>query len=437
MLNILSTTALRLPLCALPLVLSWNLATAPAYAQATTALASTQSQTQNDQTLSQAQIQQLVAPIALYPDALLTQVLMASTYPLEVVEAARWSRDNPTMKGPALETAMQAQSWDPSIKALTSVPQTLQMMNDKLNWTQQLGDAFLAQQQSVLDAVQTLRAEAQAAGNLQSTPQQVVTTAPPPAGQIDTTVQQPIVIEPVNPDVYYVPVYNPAIVYGAWDYPAYQPFYWSPPGFVASNVVSFAAGIAVGAAIWGNCDWWHHSVIINVNRYNVFNHTNINITNNVWVHNPAHRGNVPYRNAAVAERFGRGNEAATRNAFRDNPNVERTDPLRDRSVVQPDDGSRDRADAQRERAPLGQVDPQRPDLRRLDGQDEATKAAEDRMNADLRRPGEDHRIDDGAFTDRPRREDGDNVMQDRRMPSSHPERRTDGGFHEDFGFRRH
>ena len=437
MLNILSTTALRLPLCALPLVLSWNLATAPAYAQATTALASTQSQTQNDQTFSQAQIQQLVAPIALYPDALLTQVLMASTYPLEVVEAARWSRDNPTMKGPALETAMQAQSWDPSIKALTSVPQTLQMMNDKLNWTQQLGDAFLAQQQSVLDAVQTLRAEAQAAGNLQSTPQQVVTTAPPPAGQIDTAVQQPIVIEPVNPDVYYVPVYNPAIVYGVWDYPAYQPFYWSPPGFVASNVVSFAAGIAVGAAIWGNCDWWHHGVIINVNRYNVFNHTNINITNNVWVHNPAHRGNVPYRNAAVAERFGRGNEAAARNAFRDNPNVERTDPLRDRSVVEPDDGSRDRADAQRERAPLGQVDPQRPDLRRLDGQDEATKAAEDRMNADLRRPGEDHRIDDGAFTDRPRREDGDNVMQDRRMPSSHPERRTDGGFHEDFGFRRH
>jgi hypothetical protein len=437
MLNILSTTALRLPLCALPLVLSWNVATAPAYAQAPTVLASTQSQTQNDQTFSQAQIQQLVAPIALYPDALLTQVLMASTYPLEVVEAARWSRDNPTMKGPALETAMQAQSWDPSIKALTSVPQTLQMMNDKLNWTQQLGDAFLAQQQSVLDAVQTLRAEAQAAGNLQSTPQQVVTTAPPPAGQIDTAVQQPIVIEPVNPDVYYVPVYNPAIVYGAWDYPAYQPFYWSPPGFVASNVVSFAAGIAVGAAIWGNCDWWHQGVIINVNRYNVFNHTNINITNNVWVHNPAHRGNVPYRNAAVAERFGRGNEAAARNAFRDNPNVERTDPLRDRSVVEPDDGSRDRADAQRERAPLGQVDPQRPDLRRLDGQDQATKAAEDRMNADLRRPGEDHRIDDGAFTDRPRREDGDNVMQDRRMPSSHPERRTDGGFHEDFGFRRH
>jgi hypothetical protein len=436
MLNILSTTALRLPLCALPLVLSWNLATAPAYAQATTALASTQSQTQNDQTFSQAQIQQLVAPIALYPDALLTQVLMASTYPLEVVEAARWSRDNPTMKGPALETAMQAQSWDPSIKALTSVPQTLQMMNDKLDWTQQLGDAFLAQQQSVLDAVQTLRAEAQAAGNLQSTPQQVVTTAPPPAGQIDAGVQQPIVIEPVNPDVYYVPVYDPAVAYGAWDYPANQPFYWSPPGFVASNVVSFAAGVAVGAAIWGNCDWWHHNVIINVNRYNIFNHTNINITNNVWVHNPAHRGNVPYRNAAVAERFGRSNEAAARNVFRDDPIIERTDPLRDRSVVQPDDGSKDRADVQRERAPQGQFDPPRSDLRRVDGQGEEAKAADDRMNPDIRRPGGDRRMEDGAFTDSPRREDGDNGMLDRRMPSFHPERRTDGGFHEDFGLRR-
>jgi Protein of unknown function (DUF3300) len=436
MLNILSTTALRLPLCALPLVLSWNLATAPAYAQATTALASTQSQTQNDQTFSQAQIQQLVAPIALYPDALLTQVLMASTYPLEVVEAARWSRDNPTMKGPALETAMQAHSWDPSIKALTSVPQTLQMMNDKLDWTQQLGDAFLAQQQSVLDAVQTLRAEAQAAGNLQSTPQQVVTTAPPPAGQIDAGVQQPIVIEPVNPDVYYVPVYDPAVAYGAWDYPANQPFYWSPPGFVASNVVSFAAGVAVGAAIWGNCDWWHHNVIINVNRYNIFNHTNINITNNVWVHNPAHRGNVPYRNAAVAERFGRSNEAAARNVFRDDPIIERTDPLRDRSVVQPDDGSKDRADVQRERAPQGQFDPPRSDLRRVDGQGEEAKAADDRMNPDIRRPGGDRRMEDGAFTDSPRREDGDNGMLDRRMPSFHPERRTDGGFHEDFGLRR-
>src|SRR5262249_800207 len=105
-----------------------------------------------------AQLDQLVAPIALYPDALLSQVLMASTYPLEVVEAAGWSGDNAGVKGQALQDAMQKQSWDPSVKALTAVPQTLQMMSDKIDWTQQLGDAFLAQQQDVLDAVQRLRA---------------------------------------------------------------------------------------------------------------------------------------------------------------------------------------------------------------------------------------------------------------------------------------
>src|SRR5206468_3653146 len=118
---------------------------------------------------SAGQLEQLVAPIALYPDSLLSQVLMASTYPLEVVEAARWSQANSGVTGPALEDAMQKQAWDPSVKALAAVPQTLQMMSDKLDWTQQLGDAFLAQQQGVLDAVQRLRARAEAAGNLQTT----------------------------------------------------------------------------------------------------------------------------------------------------------------------------------------------------------------------------------------------------------------------------
>ena len=318
----------RLALCAAPLMLVWGLATAPVRAQDATPPGQNQSQASTEQKLPEEQVEQLVAPIALYPDPLLTQVLMASTYPLEVVEAARWSRDNPSVTGQALQDAMQAQSWDPSVKTLTAVPQTLQMMSDKLDWTQQLGDAFLAQQQDVLDAVQKLRAEAQAAGNLQSTPQQIVTTAPTPIGGAATSPEQPIVIEPVNPDVYYVPVYNPAVAYGAWNFAAYPPFYWSPPGFVASNVVSFAAGVAVGSAIWGGCDWWHHNVIINVNRYNVFNRTNVNITNNIWSHNPEHRGNVPYRNAAVADRFGRANEVASREAFRDRFDVEHPDVSR-------------------------------------------------------------------------------------------------------------
>jgi len=370
----ISTKLCRLALCAAPLVLVWNFSTAPARAQDTTAPVQTQSQTQNGETFSQAQIQQLVAPIALYPDPLLTQVLMASTYPLEVVEAARWSRDNPSIKEQALENAMQDQSWDPSVKALAAVPQTLQMMNAKLDWTQQLGDAFLAQQQDVLNAVQKLRAEAQAAGNLRSTPQQVVTTEPAPIGVPVSGARQPIVIEPVNPDVYYVPVYNPAVVYGAWDYPAYQPFYWSPPGFVASNIVSFTAGVAVGAAIWGGCDWWNHNVIINVNRYNVFNRTNVNITNNVWRHDPAHRGNVPYRNAALAERFGRSNEAAARDAFRDHVDAQQGDVFRDRPDAQRDDAFR-RAEGNADRRLVPAMPDHRDDNIRRDAGERAVDRA--------------------------------------------------------------
>ena len=314
-----TTKAARWPAAsAIPLLLIWSVALTPARGQE--AAAQTQSSTQDK--LPEGQVEQLVAPIALYSDSLLTQVLMASTYPLEVVEAARWSHDNPTLTGNALSQAMQVQSWDPSVKALTAVPQTLQMMSEKLDWTQQLGDAFLTQQPDVLAAVQRLRAEAQVAGNLQSSPQQTVTTAPVPSELAYADVSRPIVIEPANPDVYYVPVYDPAVAYGAWDYPAYPPFYWSPPGFVASNVVSFAAGVAVGAAIWGECDWWHHNVVINVNRYNIFNHASISVANHTWVHDPAHRQGVPYRNANMTSRFGGVNETAARDALKDRIDVQ-------------------------------------------------------------------------------------------------------------------
>jgi Protein of unknown function (DUF3300) len=417
----ISMKACRLALCAAPLMMIWNVATVPARAQDAPAPAVTQSQPQNEPTLSQAQIAQLVAPVALYPDPLLTQVLMASTYPLEVVEAARWSHDNPAVKGRALETAMQDQSWDPSVKALTAVPQTLEMMSDKLAWTEELGDAFLAQQQDVLNAVQKLRAEAQAAGNLKSTPQQVVTTEPAPSGVVASGGQPPIVIEPVNPDVYYVPVYNPAVVYGGWAYPAYQPFYWSPPGFIASNVVSFAAGVAVGAAIWGGCDWWNHNVFINVNRYNVFNHTNINIANNVWVHNPAHRGNVPYRNAAVAERFGRSDQAAARDAMRARVDVQHDDIFKDHADVQRDDAFRGME---------GKTD----DAARKDDADRRTAPAmTERRDDDVRKADADRRIDRPMPERRdaaPERQDARRDFMRSRAQIFRPERRPmGGGFH--------
>jgi hypothetical protein len=246
---------------------------------------------------TQEELDQLLAPIALYPDALLAQILMASTYPLEVIEAARWSKANPDVKGKALEEALQKQSWDPSVKALAAVPQVLEMMNEQLSWMQQLGDAFLAQQEDVMKTVQMLRKKAQEAGNLKSSKELNVTSK----GSGDQTI---IIIQPAEPEVYYVPVYDPAFIYGPWWYPAYPPYYWYPPGYVARPGFWFGAGIIVGGAIWGGCDWRHYNVNINVNNYNKYNHTNITNTN--WQHNVDHRKGVAYRDTAVQQRYGQG-----------------------------------------------------------------------------------------------------------------------------------
>ncbi|MGE0735516.1 MAG: DUF3300 domain-containing protein [Alphaproteobacteria bacterium] len=253
-------------------------------------------QTTQQTPLNDQQLEQLLAPIALYPDALLAQVLTASTYPLEVVQANRWVKANPAAKGKVLEDAMQLQPWDPSVKALTSVPQVLAMMDQKLDWTQQLGDAFLAQQEDVMRAVQVLRERARAAGRLQTTPQQVVTTR--------IIEQQTIVyIEPANPEIIYVPVYDPYVIYGPWPYPAYPPYYWYPPGYVARNVISFGLGLFVGSIIWGEFDWRDRRVIINVDRYNRYNRTRIDSP--IWRHDPVHRRAVPYRDPVVRQRFDR------------------------------------------------------------------------------------------------------------------------------------
>ena len=199
------------------------------------------------QRLSTAKLEQLVAPIALHPDALLSQIMMASTYPLEVVEAARWVTANPKITDKSLEEAMLKQSWDPSVKSLTAFPQVLQMMNDQLSWMQQLGDAFLAQQKDLLDAVQALRAKAAAQGKLATTKKQKVKTQTIKA---DTGKQHTvIIIEPSDPKVIYVPAYDPTIVYGTWPYAAYPPYYWYPPGYVARRVFWFGAGIVYGHAL--------------------------------------------------------------------------------------------------------------------------------------------------------------------------------------------
>ena len=260
------------------------------------------------------ELEQIVAPIALHPDDLIAQILMASTYPLEVVQAERWAKQNASLKGDALTKALEAQDWDPSVKSLVNFPQVLTMMSEKLDWTQKLGDAFLADQKKVLDTIQSMRAKAQSAGNLKTTKEQIV------------IVEEKIIkIEPANPQVIYVPTYNPTVVYGAWPYPAYPPYAYYPPGYMAGSAFWFAAGVGMGAAwgyAWGNSNW-------NGGDVNINNSRNTNINNNIdrgkyaknqpaggqgkWQHNAEHRKGVSYRDQGTAQKF---NKASTNDAIK-------------------------------------------------------------------------------------------------------------------------
>jgi uncharacterized membrane protein YgcG len=333
----------------------------------------------------------MLAPIALYPDSLLVQILMASTYPLEIVEAARWAKANQNLKGDPLTTVLEKQNWDPSVKSLVNFPSVLAMMNDKLDWTQKLGDAFLSQEKGVMDTVQKLRAKAQAQGTLKSTDQQKVTTQ-----------AQTIIIEPASPQVVYIPAYNPAVVYGPWMYPAYPPYPYYPPGAViGASVVSFGVGVAVGAAwgyAWGGCNWNHGSVNVNVNQNNTINNNinrnkytnnaNVSQTNNInranisqntaninrnntnkvggggsteWQHDPAHRKGVAYRDNATQQKYGQQRDRGStdaRNDYRGRTPDDRgrTGQANDRQGMQDrkDVQGRDRPDAQDRKGIPGQ-----------------------------------------------------------------------------------
>ncbi|KPK94615.1 MAG: hypothetical protein AMJ94_01145, partial [Deltaproteobacteria bacterium SM23_61] len=245
------------------------------------------------------EIDQLMAPIALYPDNLLAQVLAASTYPLEIVQAARFVQQNKDLKGEKLMAAAKDKDWDPSVKAMLEFPDVLAMMNEKLEWTEKLGNAFLSQQKDVMTSVQRLRQKAQESGNLKTTKEQKVIV------EEQTKV---IVIEPANPQVVYVPAYNPTVVYGVWAYPAYPPYPVYPYGYAATAAFSFAVGVAVGAA-WGGyggwgCGWGNNEVDVNVNKQNTFTQNNYNNSQKYqkketgnkqnWQHNPEHRKGAQY-----------------------------------------------------------------------------------------------------------------------------------------------
>ena len=321
---------------------------------------------------SKEQLDQMLAPIALYPDSLLSQVLMASTYPADVTEAAKWSKANPSQKGDAAVKAVESKGWDPAVASLVAFPQALAMMAEKPEWVQTVGDAFLAQPEAVMDSVQRLRASAQSAGNLKSNEQQKVIVE-----QAPQTQQTIIKIEPAQPQVVYVPVYNPTVVYGPWPYTAYPPYYWPTPGYAFGNAlvsgIAFGTGIAITNAIWGGFDWGRRDVDINVNRYN-----NINVNrqldvkqNNVkWEHNAGNRKGVPYRDAKSREKFDRTVAGADdrkefrgkdpqRDASRDKAQAAMkdrgVDPAKGREQLQKDPQARDRAQAAVKDADRGQA----------------------------------------------------------------------------------
>jgi hypothetical protein len=294
--------------------------------------------------LSGDQLESLVAPIALYPDALLAQCLVASTYPVELIQAQQWVAKNPSLKGDALSNAAMKQDWDPSIQALTGIPDALKMMTQDIKWTVDVGNAFLAQQSDVMDAVQRLRTKAKDGGKLESTEQQKVETRVVEQKQV-------IVIEQSSPDVIYVPSYSPTVIWGAPAYYPWPPLYYPP--YYGGAWFAWGAGVAIGIGIaggWG-CGWGHNDITINNN--NNFNRNEINHNrgegnrgqgnrgqgdrgqgnrgqggrgqggaqakggSSNWSHNPSHRGGAPYGDRASASKFGgqtRGEFSQSRNA---------------------------------------------------------------------------------------------------------------------------
>jgi hypothetical protein len=273
---------------------------------------------------SKEELHQMLAPIALYPDPLITQIMMASTYPLEIVQAAQWQKSNEGLSGDALESALQGKNWDPSVKALTQFPTVLAKMGENVEWTSKLGDAFLAQQKDVTDAMQELRAKAHAEGNLKTTEQQTVIVE-----------KETIVIQPAQPEVVYVPSYSPTVVYGSWYYPAYPPVVVGPPP--GTGIVAFGLGVAVGAALdddWGwhdhHWDWHGGDIDIDVDR-NVNRDTDRSRdrdstrthesgsrretgSQGKWEHNPEHRKGAAYRDQSTSQRFGQDRSQTRRSS---------------------------------------------------------------------------------------------------------------------------
>src|SRR6267143_1757164 len=290
-----------------------SLGSAAALAQQAESQVMTTATTEESPKLASGELDSLVAPIALYPDPLLAETLAASTYPLEIIQLQQWMDRNKNLKDKALADAVAKQPWDPSVQSLAVTPDVVQRLAGNVQWTTDLGNAFLAQQSDVMGAVQRMRGKAESKGTLKTSAQQTVQTKTVEGGK------QVIVVEPAQPDVVYVPSYDPAVVYGPPP-PAYPYYPYTYPGYYPGMGLAWgAAGFALGAwagGNWGNCDWGHGDV--NINNNNNFNrNANRNVNRgqagqgNRWQHNPQHRGNAPYGNRQTANKFG-GQGAANR-----------------------------------------------------------------------------------------------------------------------------
>jgi hypothetical protein len=276
----------------------------------------------------QEELDQMLAPVALYPDSLLAQMMMASTYPLQIVQADRFAKQNKGLKAEQMMEKAKGEDWDPGVKSLLQFPDVLAMMNEKLDWTMKLGDAFLAQQKDVMDSIQRLRNKAHEAGNLKTTKEQLV--------KIE---KETIIIEPARTEVIYVPAYNPTVVYGTWAYPAYPPYHYYPPGYgAAAATFGFVAGVAVGASgcCWGEWNWGSREVDIDVDHNYNFTKNNYNKETaqkyqqqiqaqrqqqgkSTWQHNAENRKGVAYRDPSTAQKYNRGtgsDVARSREAYR-------------------------------------------------------------------------------------------------------------------------
>ena len=272
------------------------------------------------------ELDQMVAPVALYPDSLLAQVLMASTYPGDVADAAAWAKAHPDAKGDDAVQQVASQPWDPSVQSLVAFPQALATLGQDPAWVQRLGDAFLAQPDDVMDAVQRLRRQAQTAGNLKSNEFQKVTEQPAPAaaapamgGVESAPATETIIIEPSNPETVYVPSYDPTTTYGNWAYPSYPPTYYPPPpnyyplGGALATGLMFGVGVAAIDSLWGDTDWDNGDIDIDVDNYNSINsNRQIDRSQNTFQHNAANRDGVPYRDRGNRELNNRRLDGADR-----------------------------------------------------------------------------------------------------------------------------